>query len=232
MSAPPPPVGVVTGLVAEARCLERCSNGAIPIVFCSGGSAARAREGARRLAADGAGGLLSFGMAGGLDPKLAPGALVLAARVVAPDGTRFDTSREWRERLRVEVSGGCELATGDVAGRDGPVHSPAEKRALYETTGAAAVDMESHAVAAVAREAGLPFLVVRAIADPAQRSVPSWALSGLAADGRTRPLAVLARLALRPWEAPGLLALARDSAAAMASLRRVADFSALFAAPR
>ena len=95
-----------------------------------------------------------------------------------------------------------------------------EKADLFESSGAAAVDMESHAVAAVARKYSLPFLPVRAVADPATRSVPEFALTALSPGGRIRPGAVIARLLARPWEIRELLGLAVETRAAMASLRR------------
>lgn len=232
MSAAPPPAGIVTGLVAEADCLRGATlQEAVPIVFCSGGSAQRARDGARQLAGDGVAGLVSFGVAGGLDPHLQPGTILLPHFVLAEDGTRFETAREWRERLFAEARGKFPVVTGTIVGCDRPVLGAPEKCAAFEETGAAAVDMESHAVAEVAREAGLPFLAVRAIADPAARSVPRWALAGIGPEGQTRPLAVLGKIAFRPWEWPALFHLARDTAAAMAALRRVADLGALLSVP-
>ena len=229
--SPAVPIGVVTGLMTEARCLEGTKASATPIVYCSGSSAARARDGARQLAASGVAGLLSFGIAGGLDPKLSPGTLVLASEIVAPDGTRFDSSREWRERLRAGAWSQCDFETGAIAGANEAVMTAAGKRALYEKTGAVAVDMESLAVAEAAREAGIPFMALRAIADPANRNVPAWALAGVHPDGRTRPFKVLGRVLIRPWEVPALFALARDAEAAFDALRRVADLPALLAAP-
>ena len=93
--------------------------------------------------------------------------------------------------------------------------------------------MESHAVAAAAARAGVPFIAVRAIADPAERAIPTSALAGLAPDGSTRPIAVVARLALRPWQIAGVIRLAADSAAALAALRGVAlrDFRRLLGLP-
>lgn len=225
------PVGVVTGLMAEARSLEGADNGVTPIVYCAGSSAARAREGAKRLAVSGIGGLLSFGVAGGLDAKLEPGTLVLAQDVVAPDGTRYETSRSWREQVLAEAFGACAFETGAIAGVEAPVLTAASKKSMFAATGAVAADMESLAVAEAAREARLPFLAVRAIADPADRDVPGWALSGVRPDGRTRPFKVMARFLIRPWELPALIALARDAEAAFDALRRVADLRALLAAP-
>ena len=53
-------------------------------------------------------------------------------------------------------------------------------------------------------------------------SVPSAALAGLAPDGGTRPLSVLAALLRRPQDLPGLVALARAQGRALGALRRVA----------
>ena len=57
------------------------------------------------------------------------------------------------------------------------------KRAAWRETGALAVDMESAVVARAADAAGIPFLVLRAIADPAVRELPSAALIPLAENG-------------------------------------------------
>jgi hypothetical protein len=80
--------------------------------------------------------------------------------------------------------------------------------------------MESHVVAAVAREHGLPLLVLRAIADPADRAIPGPALAGLGPDGDARPLAVALRLLAAPWTLPALLRLAADSQAGLSALSR------------
>ena len=78
--------------------------------------------------------------------------------------------------------------------------------------------MESHAVAAEAVAAGLPFLVIRAIADPAGRALPAAALAGLSPDGGARPWAVLLSLLCRPDQLIGLVRLIGDSAAGFAAL--------------
>lgn len=222
-------IGIVVGLVREAEALapalRALSAADRPLLFCSGGDVGRAAFGVEHMLAEGVAGLLSFGMAGGLDPALRPGDLIVAERVVAPDGASYESDAAWAAALvapRAEALGAsvCRLAV--LAGVDRPVASVAAKRQLFERTGAVAVDMESHVVAAAAAEKGMPFIAVRAVADPAECSIPSAALAGLAPDGRTRPLAVLARLALRPWQIPGVVRLAADSAAALAALRGVA----------
>ena len=215
-TAPAAPVpGVVTGLAAEARCLAHVPPERVRV---TGGVPARASEAAAALIGAGAPALLSFGLAGGLDPALAPGALILADRVHAPDGTTYPTDPDWRARVAATLA----ASEAAVVGREAALATVAEKRALFEATRAAAVDMESHRVAAAAAEAGVPFLVIRAVADPAARALPAAALVGLDRHGRARPFAVLVRLLSRPAELPALIRLAGDARAGLSSLRRAA----------
>ena len=53
------------------------------------------------------------------------------------------------------------------------VGSVEDKAALFERTGAVAVDMESAAIAEVAEQHGLPFLAVRVVVDSAGDVLPA-----------------------------------------------------------
>jgi len=215
-------LGVITGLQKEAACLRaggRRSRAHAPMVFSAAGQPTLAAEAARRMLGEGASGLLSFGIAGGLDPTLGPGVVVVATNVVRPGGKSIDCHEPWIARLQ-ETGAGFDA--GPLLGSDDAVMTTTRKAALYREYGALAVDMESHAVAAVAAKAGVPFIAIRAVGDPASRAIPPAALAGLSPDGRTRALPVLAALMQRPKDAAALIRLARDTNAALASLRRVA----------
>ncbi len=189
---------------------------------CSAARTARAYNQSLELIAEGCQGLVSFGTAGGLMPDLEPGALVLADSVVRDDGKVFQASKPWLERMEKAVDGLGAVTGAAIAGSDTVVANPEAKRVLAAKTSAVAVDMESHAVARAAEEAGVPFLVVRVVADALGRTLPEWILGTVGESGGTRPGAVLSGLAQHPWDLPALVGLAGDNRKAMAALRRVA----------
>jgi adenosylhomocysteine nucleosidase len=143
--------------------------------------------------------------------------------VVLADGGQLGTDSAWRGRLAATLQrAGLHLQNMPNAASEHLVASPAAKTALAARSGAAAVDMESGGVALVAAEAGLPFLVLRAVADRSDQIIPHAAQGAIDPQGGIRQLAVLAGLARRPWEIVPLIALGRSSARGLASLRRVA----------
>ena len=102
---------------------------------------------------------MSFGIAGGLDPALSPGRLIVATAVIDGQGGKIECHGAWRDELIAALASLSPLAA-PLAGRDGAIVTVAEKALLHARHGAAAVDMESHAVARVAARAGLPFAAV------------------------------------------------------------------------
>jgi adenosylhomocysteine nucleosidase len=225
-------IGIVVGMQAEAACVAAAAAPLPitdrPLLVTAGASAARAEEAALDLAARQIGGLLSFGLCGGLDPGLRCGDLVLADAVLTPDGKRWPVDRTWHDRMAGRLERRGLLVAGSIAGQDRMVATVAAKRALRQLTGAVAVDMESHGVARAARAKGLPFLALRLTLDAADMTVPWSAQAGLAPDGRVRALPVLGRLLMRPWELPALLELGRANKAALALLGGLAaDLAAL-----
>jgi len=194
------------GLEAEARLARRLG---VP-VETGGGHAEGAAAAAARLAAQGVSSLVSFGLAGGLDPALAPGA-ILVPRAVLLDSDRWDADLALMDRL-----GGPTPGTLYGGGRI--IATARDKAALHARTGAVAVDLESAAVADVARRHGLPFAALRAVCDPAARGLPRAALVALDAAGQIGAWRVGAAVLARPWEIPALVRLAGDAARARHTL--------------
>jgi adenosylhomocysteine nucleosidase len=149
--------------------------------------------------------LVAFGLAGALVPGLEPGTLLSARKVVDDRGETL-----WEgEPLTVPGALTAVLcASGSV------VDDPAERRALAERTGAAAVDLESGVLAESGRFAG----AVRAVSDTPSRPLGCLACAATP-DGRT-DWRVVARAVVTE---PLLTARAAVGATrALASLRRAA----------
>lgn len=204
------PLGIVVGMAAEARIVRGLGEVAI-----GGGTPAGAEAAAERLAAGRATALLSFGLAGGLDPDLRPGSIVVPVAVLERNH-RFFTDEELSRAL-----GGTTAIL--LLAADSAVADTRMKRQLFSQTGASTVDLESGAVARVAQRHRLPFAVLRAVCDPVQRGLPPAALAALDADGGIRIPRVLASVAVRPWQLPALLRLALDAARARHALLRAVE---------
>jgi adenosylhomocysteine nucleosidase len=229
-------VGIVAALVAESRLLGFAGrHGAEPAtledgtqLIVSGVGPAAAAVGARRLVAAGARALLSWGLAGGLDPSLEAGALVLPSEVMSPEGRVLPTSAEWRERVSHAIAAHHRVHCGRLLTCREPLGSTAAKALAFRQTGAVAADMESSAVAEVASAGQVPFLVVRAIVDTAQDALPELALSAVGTgEDRPRVGRVLAALAHTPAELPALIRLAHRYRTASRALAAVAGSGAL-----
>ncbi len=206
--------GIVTGLASEAACIGN-------VQFCrvAGADAVRAGLAARALIAEGCLGLVSFGLAGGLDPNLEPGAVIVADAVVGPEDRRLPTNVSWRAALADTL----HAHVGPMLSMPTAIVEPEAKEALRCRSGALAVDMESLAIAIVASEANLPFVAIRAVADPATARVPAWVMAGVRSDGTVHTLKIVGELMKRPGELPTLLRLAGYSRAAHRSLGGVAS---------
>ena len=215
MSAPF--VVVATGLDFEARLAH--AEGATKV--CCG----RGTQMAVALATavgPGCRGIISFGIAGGLDPQLRPGAVIVASSVIGANGVKgaLPTSEGWSQGLL----GACaHPVQAPILGVDAAVTEPSDKMRLFMQTGAAALDMESHIAASVAVSQGLPFAALRVIADSAQQRIPQAALAGMREDGSTDAMGVLRALMQTPgdlFDLPGVAFNAYVAKAALARARR------------
>jgi len=215
---------LISGLAREAAIF------AGPDRFSICGDAPTLRAKLARLQGPGLRLVMSVGICGGLDPALRPGQLVVGAGVVSTGETIATDPAATAALRRRLAEAGRPAAVGHLAGVDAPVLTAVAKAALRTSSRAVAVDMESQLAGRFARRLGVPFVILRAVSDPAERDLPSLVLEAVDPDGRTNLGAVVAGLACSPGRLPRLLGAARDSGAAFAALRKVAAIVGGFAA--
>ena len=201
----------VTGLAFEARIAADWYTHAI----CSGDGSTLAGSLASAIAGDCCG-LISFGVAGGLSPDLPAGTCIVGSTIVS-ETIQLTTDQNWSQALLRLIP---DAIHGAIAGVTTIVAHPEAKRSLHMSTGALAVDNESHVVASVAAARGLPMAAVRVIIDPATRRLPAAALATVRANGTIDLAGLIHAIMREPGELPMLLRTALDARIGFAALLR------------
>jgi adenosylhomocysteine nucleosidase len=164
--------------------------------------------------------VVSWGLCGGLDPRLRPGDLILGAEVVS-DQAAVRTDDAVTLSLAQRLGGaGVRVSVQRLAASNAPVLTAAAKTDLRRASGAAAVDMESLIAGRYALEQRAPFAILRAVSDPAERDLPPLVLKAVDSDGGIDAVAVIGELIRAPGQFMRLRAAARDSGAAFQALKR------------
>lgn len=216
-------LGVVTGLQFEAALFPpECSN---LIVQCDGMGPERAERAAQVLLDRGAQALMSFGISGGLTSTVKTGQLTIASSIVHSSGVSIPCDLEWQRRLIKGCHGIGPIEKGPVAHSGTPVETVQDKQLLSHITKTASVDMESWAVATVAKKAGVPLAVMRAVADPFDKGLLPELMVGVTPEGNLAQLSAVKVLLRKPWLIPSALQIGRYSAMAQRTLRRAIGMS-------
>lgn len=146
------------------------------IVICQTGIGPRSLKATEAVIASHSPGVaLSVGVAGGLSPRLEPGAVVICDRIdhethraenreesVFSDERLTEVAMAAGKGLNLPISRGTSI-TVDV-----PAWGPAEKEAHHSWRAHDIVEMESYWIGAAAERAGTPFLTIRTVSDTAQ----------------------------------------------------------------
>jgi hopanoid-associated phosphorylase len=205
------PVLCTSGLAAEARIARAAGFQVIVGAGDTRRTAALVEDAVRDAKC-----LVSFGIAGGLAPHLRPGDVILSAEVIGEERRWRPDERFHRELARLARRIGA--IEGPVLGARDILATGDDKARAWRATGALAVDTESAVVAGTAEAAGIPFLVLRTIADPATRALPPAALIPLTEDGTPALIPVLGEVLRRPRQIAALFGLARETRQALTAL--------------
>jgi adenosylhomocysteine nucleosidase len=205
------PVVAVTGLAIEAHIAR--GRGIVTVVAGARGNLAQRLS--HTVPGDIAG-VISFGIAGGLDPALAAGTCLIATLIVSATD-RWHADERWARQLQKRIGTARQVA---IAGVDSIVVEVSAKRSAFAAYRASALDMESHIAAAFAASRRVPFAALRVISDTAQRALPAAARSAMSPDGSVNVLAALAAYARAPRDLLALPRTALDAGVALTALRR------------
>jgi adenosylhomocysteine nucleosidase len=227
---PATPIGVICALRREAQLLLGARvdltqithlESQVLVNVCGMGSK-RAQRAAHALLEAGCKSLVSFGTAGGLQPGLSVGGLVIPERVIDEDGAQYCIDLDWRERLTQTLKDPEMLQPQQVLiSVESPVLSSETKYALGQRTGACAVDMESVAIARIAQEKNIPLLVLRAVSDDYRQSLPAELIPVVDPYGDLQAWTLIKVLLLYPQILGRLPGLYRGTQAAERALTRV-----------
>jgi adenosylhomocysteine nucleosidase len=158
--------------------------------------------------------ILSIGFAGGLSPNFKRHDILSFSKALLESGESISVSHLPNEE---ETS----LLTADRV-----IRTAEEKKSLFEKTGAAAVDMETYAVAEVCRRRGVPCFAVRVIHDEADETLPPDIEKLLNQKSEAARLgAAIGALWKRPSSFKDMWALKENS---LVAAKKLADFIAEF----
>ncbi|UMM64724.1 phosphorylase family protein [Aristophania vespae] len=201
-------LGILTGLREEAKLAVKAFPDALIVMSLADEEGAK--KALQTLLNYGVTELLSFGCAGGLDPSLPPGTIIVPDHVWHK-GQAFYCTPKMKARFSNENS-----LNGGILHSPKIIETAAEKKSLREQTGCSAVDMESGIVA----QSGLPFAVLRVICDDAAQDLPPAASEGLK-EGEIYIPGLLASLCRKPSQLGTLIKLGQDATKAR---KRMAEF--------
>lgn len=136
--------------------------------------------------------LLSCGFAGALQDGMQVGNIVMVNSIVDQHG------HEMNFDLKVAANEAGGLYVGRLLTADQMIRTVVEKKALAEKHAAIAIDMETLAVAQVAKEHKIGFMAIRVISDDLSADLPPEVLSVVGDTGAVRVGAVLSSFVKRP----------------------------------
>lgn len=223
---------VVASMDRELAGLRRGSRAAVPemrVLGMGSGAGAALTSLLERREGNGAtpSALLMLGVAGAVQAGLQTGDLVLSSRYYRQD---FGAQPEflepdpglWQWALAAADSSDRQVVYADSLTVSELVTTASAKQEIHRHNPVAIVNMEDYWVAQAARDAGVPFISVRAVLDTAQQSLPGY-LCRMAAS----PPSAIAGAVAMPWRLPALFALWRRFGIAQ---RALTDFAVKFLA--
>lgn len=168
--------------------------------------------------------LLFLGYAGGCSPLAPVGSLILGEKILdAESGETFLADPELLKTAREACKkGGVEHRVGNLVTVNRVISGAHAKADLGAVHGCVALDMEGAAVARVACQRLIPFLVAKAILDPVEMELPDLQKC-VDSEGHARPMMLMEHFAKKPADAMKLPQLQFCASQARESISRFVE---------
>ncbi len=224
-------IGIVAALPAEAACLYdkklevhspvEIQDGVYLCLSSIGYDAAS--QAAEKLLDLNINALISWGVAGALDPTLESGDLIIANSIISGDKNN-PTTAKWQKELLAFFSGKVQKAlNADIYSSSEVCATIEDKKILFGKTNTIAVDMESAAITDTAMKNNLDFVVIRSIADKNDMPIPEAVLKYTDSLGNPIILKFIGSCLSKPGQIRELLILARCYKKAIKTLNNIAE---------
>jgi len=204
----------------QGECTHVASN---TLVILSGTGPDNASVAAQKLIENGANQLISWGCAGALAPFLKAGDLLIPTVILTEDNQQLETRRDWARKIINTLEQAIRCYDGWLFESRSVIPLAQDKMQQHQKTQALAVDMESAALARVAQQAGIPFVAIRSIVDPADLDLPKAISHAMTKKGAISIAKLMLYLCCHPTELPRLIQLGLHFNSASKTLKHVAS---------
>ncbi len=222
--------GIIVALPEELSALTKKK---IPLGKCSflaeniiathsGAGPENASNAAQNLLDKGCSKLISWGCAAGLADGLLAGDLCLPELLISENRQYFPVHSEWQQQTMSLLAYLQPIHSGPFCTNNTIVSWSRDKKAIHQSTGAIALDMESAAIAKIAEQKSIPYLVIRVIADTASMNLPAAITKSLDEKGQINNNKLVLNIITNPRQIPDLIKLGLHFQSAQKKLNSVA----------
>lgn len=131
--------------------------------------------------------ILNIGYAGGLDPHLQAGDLIVAKKIIEEETEKkWDVDKKDIDKaLAIAKQANLRIHKGNTITVKTPITTPHEKAFLGTKYDASACDMETSELAKLSIENNIPFISVRSVLDPMDTAIPEIPANAIV-DGKVK----------------------------------------------
>lgn len=167
---------------------------------------------------------INLGYCGAADPDLSAGDIVISHQAV--DAESSDVIRSDRslvdKAMEVCKAGDLRSSIGSFVTVDEAIHSPHEKAFLGTKHGVRAIDMESYAFLGACARKNIGALIVRAVLDPLEMTLPDLG-DAIDSAGKTDPVGFASHIIRKPKDMLMLPRIAQNAATCRTVLSKFVD---------